>query len=368
MSSTKTQSIPTPESVHDVWLSQRAELERDLFDGWSPEVHKTPPIAQPQVVTEPQPASVPVNEVSRQSPDVSGISLEPVVEVVEADKTRHQEWLKQANAAAVQQRAEQQQRVTENFSQQRDAFFQDLARRRTAFEQELSARETAWTTQRDQEWTALCRAKDVQAAALQQLKEEMSAQHAREREELLQWRRQAEAELAEAHRLVEQERLKQQQECARQREVEIAQRRRDREEFDTRVRQVQSELAYARQRHEEELRQARDVQSAQLRGERAELNKLRDTLLEKFRREQLVLENGVQFFGQHLSRVCEELSVAQRNLPATSVAASEASPIEMLAEANLTAINARPIEPAILSLDEIRERLNELRKPQRTAA
>lgn len=369
MSSTKSQSAPTPESVHDVWLSQRAELERDLFDGWSPEVHKAPPAARPQVVTEsPQQASVPVSEFARRSPDASGISLESASEIVETDKVRHQEWLNQANAVAAQQRAEHQQQVTEALSQQREAFIQDLARRRAAFEQEMSARETAWATQRDQEWAALCRAKEVQATALQRLKEEMSAQHVREREELLQWRRQAELELAEAHRLFDQERLKQQQEFVRQREVEMVQIRRDREELNARVRQVQSELAYARQRHEEELRQARDMQSAQLRGERAELDKLRDTLLEKFRREQIVLENGVQFFGQHLSRVSEELCVAQRTLPTASVSASEVPPGEMLAEANLTAFRSRPMESTILSLDEIRERLNELKKPQRATA
>lgn len=358
MSSTKSQSDPTPESVHDVWLSQRTELERDLFDGWAPEVRTVPTITRPQVVADPlQRTSVHVSEVSLRSPDASGIYLEVATDEVEADKARHQEWLKQANTAAVQHRVEHQQRVTET-----------LSRQRAAFEQELSARETAWATQRDQEWAALRSAKEVQAAAQQRLKVELSEQHVREREELLQWRRQAEAELAEAHRLFEQERLKQQQQFVRQREMEMSQLRRDREELDSRVRQVQSEFAYARQRQEDELWQARDVQSAQLRAERTELDKLRDTLLEKVRREQLVLENGLQLFGQHFSRVSEELCVAQRDLQAVSVSANEASPSELFSESSLTAVNTQPMAPTILSLDEIRERLNELYKPQRAAA
>ena len=372
MSSTKSNSVPTPESVHDAWLSQRVELERGLFDGWAPEVRTAPPIARPQPVADA--ASVRATEAARQSHDASDVNYEPVTEQLETDKARHQTWLKQSNAAAVQQRVEHQQRVTETLSQQREAFFQDLGRQRAAFEQEMSARETAWATKRDQEWAALRSAKDVQSVTQQRLQEELSTQQVREREELLQWRRQSEAELVEARRLFEQERLKQQQEFARQREVEMAQLRREREEIDTRVRQVQSELAYARQRQEDELRQARDVQMVQMRIERAELDKLRDTWLEKFRREQIVLENGLQFFGQHLSSVSEELRAAQRGLQAVSVSATEAHPTGMLSEPSLTTVNTRPTEPiqptepTILSLDEIRERLNDIRKPQRVAA
>lgn len=363
MSSTKSNSVPTPESVHDVWLSQRAELERDLFDGWAPEVRTVPSVARPQPVAEA--ASVRPSEVVLQSSEVSDVQHEQVAEEIETGKAKHQEWLKQSNAAAVQQRAEHQQRVVETLSQQREAFLQDLARQRTAFEQELSARETAWTTQRDQEWAALRSAKEVQEVAQQRLKDELSAQRVREREELLQWRRQAEAELAEARRLFEQERLKQQQEFAKQREAEMSRLRREREELDTRVRQVHSELAYARQRQEDELRQARDVQSTQMRAERAELDKLRDTWLDKFRREQIVLENGLQFFGQHLSRVSEELQVAQRGLQAVSESATEANPTGMLAESRSAVSNQRPVEPTILSLEEIRQRLAAIRQPQR---
>ncbi|GDY10211.1 MAG: hypothetical protein DWI21_09975 [Planctomycetota bacterium] len=366
MSSIKSHSVPTPESVHDVWLSQRAELERDLFDGWAPEVRTAPPITRPQVVADA--ASIRVSDSALRSPDASGISLEPAAEQIETDKARHQEWLKQSNAAAVQHRVEHQQRVTETLSQHHAAFFHEMARQRAAFEHELSARETAWATQRDQEWAALRSAKEVQVAAQQRLKDEMSTQRVREREELLQWRRQAEAELAEAHRLFEQERLKQQQEGVRQREVEMSQLRCDREELDSRVRQVHSEFAYARQRQEDELRQARDMQSAQLRGERAELDKLRDVLLEKVRREQVVLENGFQFFGQQLSRVSEELCVAQRGLQTVSVSASKAHPSELLVEPGLTSINSQPMGPTIFSLDESRERLKEFNKPPRAVA
>ena len=47
MSSAKSNSVPSPESVHDVWLRQRTELEHDLFDGWQPiTVTAAPPIAR----------------------------------------------------------------------------------------------------------------------------------------------------------------------------------------------------------------------------------------------------------------------------------------------------------------------------------
>lgn len=314
MASTKSNSAPSPESVHDAWLSQRAELERDLFDGWSSDVQTAPAVTRPHAVA--TVVSIRRSEAAPQSPDASGEFLEPATQQLDADKARHQEWLQQSNAAAVQHRVEHQQRVTETLSQQREAFFQEMARQRATFEHELSSREGAWSTQRDQEWAALRTAKEVQDVAQQRLKDELSAQRLREREELLHWCRQAEAEFAEARRLFEQERLNQQQEFSRQRETEMAQLRRERDEFGARVRQVQSELAYARQHQEDELRQARDVQSAQLGAERAELEKLRDTWVKKFRREQVVLENGLQFFGQHLSRVSDELRVAQRGLQA----------------------------------------------------
>lgn len=365
MSSAKTNSVPTPESVHDVWLSQRVELERDLFDGWAPEVRTVSPVVRPEPVE--KVVRVLASDAAPQRSEASDVANEPAPEEVEAVKTKHREWLKQSNAAVIQQRAEHQQNAVETLSQQREAFLQDLARQRAVFEQEFSARETSWSEQRDQEWAALRTAKEIHEVAQQRLKDDLSAQRVREREELLQWRRQAEAELAEARRLFEQERLKQQQEFAKHREAEMSRLRREREELDARVRQVHSELAYARQRQEDELRQARDVQSAQMRAERAELDKLRDTWLEKFRREQVVLENELQFFGQHLSRVSEELQVGQRGLQAVSESATEANPTVMIAEAQSTTSNARPVESTVLSLEEIRERLAAIRQPRRAA-
>lgn len=376
MSSQKSQSVPSPDAVHDAWLSQRVELERDLFDGWLPGVQAAPKPAPPQRAVEvvnvrPQPAATPKPVVSQPvaaKPVAAVAPSAPVTENLDPEKARHQQWLQQSNAAAVQQRTQHQQKVSDALSQQREAFLHDLAKQRAAFEQELSARQNEWSAQRDQEWAALKSAKEVQEASVQRLKEELSAQRVKERDELMQWRRQAETELAEARRLFEQDRLKQQQEFARQRETELTQLRRDREEFDTRIRQVQSELAYARQRQEDELRHARETQSAQLRAERAELDKLRDGWLEKFRREQIVLENGMQFFGQHLSRVTDELRTAQRGLQAVSDSATEATPTSLFAAPAPFVNDTRPIEPTVLSLDEIRERLAGIKKPQRAAA
>ena len=361
MSSNHPQTIPTPESVHDAWLSQRSELEHDLFDGWTPEVRSSAPTV----------TSTPVAEATRVRLDEPAPAIhKPHVadQKKSVDQARHEEWLKQSNAAAVQQRVQHQQRVSETLTQQRETFFQDLAQQRAALEQELSGREAAWVTQRDQEWAALQSAKDVHEVAHQRLKDELSVQRVREREELLQWRRQAEAELAEARRLFEQERLTQQQELSRQRETEMSRLRHDREELDSRTRQVHSELAYSRQRQEEELRQIRDVQLAQMRTERAELDKLRDTWLDKFRREQIVLENGLRFFGDHLSRVSEELQVAQRGLQAVSESATEANPNAMFVNARQVVESSRSTTPTVLSLDEIRERLNDIRRPQRAVA
>ena len=344
MSSAKSNSVPSPDSVHDVWLRQRTELENDLFDGWQPiTVTSAPPI-------------VPLSPID-----------EPQASTRDADKTQHAEWLKQANDGALRQRIEHQRLVEESLTQQREAFNQDLARLRTAFEQELAARDSAWTKQRDQEWAALQSAKQVHEQAQRRLHEEMATQRVREREELMQWRQQAEAELAEAHRLFEQERLQQQQEFARQRQTEMSQLRRDREEFDARVRQIQSELTITRQRQEDDLRHVQDAQAAQLRAERAELDKLRETWLEKFRREQVVLENGLQFFGQHLSRVSEELRVAQRGLQAVAESATEAHPTLPLATLVAAPIVEAP-PPPVLTLQDIQQRLHDLRQTGQTGA
>jgi len=366
MTSTKSSSVPSPESIHNAWLRQRAELERDLFDGWTSDVHSAQVVVRPKPVAEV--VSIGHGEEVSQSRKATNVVLETATGQLEKDKARHQEAREQSHASAVGQRVEHQQRVTEILSQQREAFFQDLARQRAAIKQELSPCESDWAIQRDREWAALQTAKEVQEVAQQWLKDELAAQRLREREELLHWRRQAEAEFAEARRLFERERLNQQQEFARQREQEMAQVRREREEFDTRVRQVQSELAYARQHQEDELRQARDVQSAQLRAERAELDKLRETWVEKFRHEQVVLENGLQFFGQHLSRVSDELRVAQRDLQSVSESTVEADLSTLLLEPDSAVVKSRPAEPTILSLEQSGERPNELKRPQQAAA
>lgn len=107
---------------------------------------------------------------------------------------------------------------------------------------------------------------------------------------------------------------------------------------------------------------------AQLRGERAELDKLRDVLLEKVRREQVVLENGFQFFGQQLSRVSEELLRGSTRLADSFGVREQAHPSELLVEPGLTSINSQPMGPTIFSLDESRERLKEFNKPPRAVA
>jgi DNA repair exonuclease SbcCD ATPase subunit len=392
MSSAKSNSIPSPESVHDAWLRQRVELEQDLFEGWKP-ITVTPtitPVTTKPVELRPDVVAPIVPELSAtelvadhvrkpvlphlKTPAASTVTLESLtdeaqVSTLAEDRIQHQAWLTQANDEELQQRIEHQRRVEESLSQQREAFNQDLIRLRAAFEQELADRDAAWTTQRDQEWAALQSAKHVQELAQRRLQEELAATRVREREELMQWRQQAEADLAEAHQQFEQERLRQQQEFARQRQTELAQLRRDREEFDARVRQVQSELAIARQRHEDDLRHVQDAQATQMRAERAELDKLRETWLEKFRREQVVLENGLQFFGQHLSRVSEELRIAQRGLQAVTESATDAHPtlpFTIPTPEPAPIIESPPT--AVLSLKKIQERLHELRKPQRQAS
>jgi hypothetical protein len=95
---------------------------------------------------------------------------------------------------------------------------------------------------------------------------------------------------------------------------------------------------------------------------------VRETWLEKFRREQVVLENGLQFFGQHLSRVSEELRIAQRGLQAVTESAAEARPTGPLTTSALPVADEETPEPAVLSLQEIHERLTRLRQPQRQTA
>lgn len=295
----KSNSDLTPESVHDAWVHQRADLERDLFENWTIEVRPSVPVAQ-----------MPARQSS-------------------AD---------------------------------------ELAQHRTAFEQELSSRQPSESMIQDQQPAAAPSATDAPAIPEAVSKRVPELSSSRAHEEMLQWRRQVEAELAEARRIFEQERQTQQQEFAQQRETEMSRLRREREEFEARVRQTQLELAHVRRRQDDDWRQIRDVQLAQIRAERAELEQLRDTWLEKLRREQAVLQHGVQFFGQHLSRVSDELREAQRGLEATPTFACEPIPEATNSEPCPSAEHLLPFEPVILSLDEIRQRLNELKPPQRSAA
>ena len=347
------------ESVHDVWRRQRAVLEHELFDSGADEDRR---------------AGLQVARTVR-SIDPGQVGKLPHVE--DAAKVQHAEWLRLANDAAAKQRLEQQQRYEQELARQREAFQQDLGRRRVAFEQELAARELAWAAQRDQEWTALRNAKEIQDVTIQKLKDELAVQRVSERDELHQWRRQAETELVEARRLFEQDRLQQLTEFARQREVEVERLRRDREEIDANVRQTQAELTATRQRQEEELRQTRDAHVARMQTERAELEKLRDGWTGKFRREQVVLENGLQFFEQHLLRVSDELKSAQRGLQAVSMSAGEVSvtmplsgPCLAMLETPIAAkaAHAPPATSRPLNLEEIRERLLQLKTSERQKA
>ena len=162
MSSAKSNSVPSPDSVHDVWLRQRTELENDLFDGWQPITSNmsAPLIVQMTPIVEapaghitafprhcsPGPCGLDDPQNVDESTEPQGLGLqanEPQAGTLDADKTQHAEWLKQANDGALRQRIEHQRRVEESLIQQREAFSQDLARLRTAFEQELSARDAA---------------------------------------------------------------------------------------------------------------------------------------------------------------------------------------------------------------------------------
>ncbi len=293
MSSAKSKSELTPESVHEVWLHQGADLERDLFENWTIEVHTASPVARPR------------SHVSA----AEALSRQPGA--VDHEVTSHQPF------------------------------------------------ESVPQNQKPAVAPSVTEAPAIPGAAPQRMSD---------REELSQWRRQVETELAEARRIFEEERQTQQQEFTQQREAEISRLRRKRDDFETRVRQAQLEQTHVRQRRDDDWQQIRDVQLAQVRAERAELEHLRGKWLEMLRREQTVLQHGVQFFSQHLSRVSDELREVQRGLEATSAFATEPTPEAMSSEPGSSAQVSQPFEPAILSLDEIRERLNELKQPQRATA
>jgi hypothetical protein len=290
MSSANSNSDLTPESVHEAWLHQGADLERDLFENWTIEVHPSSPIARPR-------SHVPAAEAARRQP--------------------------------------------------------------TAVNRELDTHQALEPAPQNQKPAVAPSVAETPAVA------EATPP---EREDLLQWRRQVEAELAEARRIFEDERQTQQHEFAQQCEAEISRLRRERDDFETKVRQTQLEQTHVRQRRDDDWRQIRDMQLAQVRAERAELEHLRSKWLEMLRREQAVLQYGVQFFGQHLSRVSDELREMQRGLEATSAFATEPTPEAASSEPSRSVEASQPFRPAVLSLDEIRERLNELKQPQRTAA
>ena len=304
MSSDKSNSLLTSESVHNVWLNQGEELQRDLFDGWTPTVRPIEPIAQPRTEVVP-----------------------PVIQDL-------------------------QSRIETAQPRVADALPKPQAQKPTAAPSSNSVPDAI----------------EIRGDIGEQVRVESVPQRVDEREELLQWRRQVEAELAGARRQFEDQMRKQQQDFAQQRDSEISRLRRDREEFDVRVRQTQVELAHARQRQEDAWRETRDVQLAQIRAERAELEKLRATWMDKLRHEQAVLQHGEQFFAQHLSRIGEEFRQAQRSLEEVVDSAHDFGSNDAVAEFTSPAESSRPIEPMMLSLDEIRQRLNELKQPRRAAA
>lgn len=273
MPSANSNSDLNPESVHEAWMHQGADLERDLFENWTIEVHPSTPVARPR-------SNVPSAEAVGRQP---------------------------------------------------------------AAHDQPSAAETPGIP-------------------------EVTPQRIPEREELLQRRREVEAELTEARRIFEDKRQAQQHEFAQQRDAEISRLRRERDDFENRVRQTQLEQTQIRQRRDDDWRQIREMQLAQVRTERAELEHVRGKWLEMLRREQAVLQYGVQLFGQHLSRVSDELREAQRGLETASAFASEPTAEAAISDPSPSSEASKPFEPAILSLDEIRERLNELKQPQRTAA
>jgi hypothetical protein len=405
MSSARSQTILSPESIHELWLQQRAELEKDLFDGWTAEapaaeLRTTASIDASGGSIPPQPADTPTTSPAAQSQDRKPIvnaqtpanreaphstpnpEVQPPAVATPkmtperaAELARHAERLRKANDAALKQRLAHQQQVEAAMIQQRKAFLMDLARQRAAYEQEFNARHAAWVAQRDQEWESLKRAKEIHEQTVQRIKEELAAQRIREREELMQWRQKAEAELAEAYRVFEQERLRQQQEFAQARETEAQRLRFERDDLERRTRQAQLELANARQTQEAELQNLLDQHTRQMRAERAEIEKLRAFWHEKIRNEQAILERGRRFLDEQLRRLNEDWNV----VPGESHAADEADhePREVLsfsqAVSRLASNHERelprttqPSQPR--SLEQISRHLDQLKASHQDAA
>ncbi len=384
-------------SIHDVWLRQRAELEAELLDvGSGTQASLQVAAAMERVPTRPSveatrlaKSALPIS-LSQSTPssvqqptNLAGtIELPNATEVpnVPASLANIQQSL---SAATTKQFLEHQQRLDQELTRQREAFLQEINRQRAAFEQELAARDATWITQRDREWAALQSAKEVHAAAVHRLQSDLATEQVREHEALQNWRRQAETELTDARRLFEQDRMQQHAEFSRQREAELDRLRQERAELETHARQSQTQLADARERHEQDLRLSLDIHATRMQTERAELEQQRKSWTENFRREQLVLENGRQFFEQHMSRFNEELKSAQHNiqsLPATQPMPSAAeqhavtipfsskqfvASTSSIAQATATQLSQRhDSEPVLLSLDEIRERLNQIKNSQ----
>lgn len=399
---------PKNPSIHDIWLRQRTELEEELLDignnGSSPlrvvaadepstkKISDAPSSnlsaanALPISLTQP----LHLQQVTGHHPiplQHSTDSANPPPGNVDAPVMDAEASASLANlhhslsAATTKQFLEHQQRLDQELTRQREAFVQEINRQRAAFEQELSARDAAWTTQRDREWAALQSAKEVHAAAIQRLQSDLATERVREQEAIQHWRRQAELELAEARRLFEQDRMQQHAELTRQRDVETNRLRQERAEFEAQVRQTKAALVDARERHEHDLQLSADAHTSRLQTERTELEQQRAAWTEKFRREQLVLENGMQFFEQYVSRFSEEMKAAQHDIPSTPVSKTPQVSAEQFAstipfashsttskpspmtvqQAPAYASNQQEADPVLLSLDEIRDRLNQIK-------
>ncbi len=419
MSSFNDQRSEATEVARELWRRQRAQLEQELLadaplsdnldvaattntalSGSSAASESAATDRHLQASVQPTDEELPILRAQLKAARAEREQLRQAVQQrvgsawneLEIAKAQHLEFLRQADETAQQQRLQEQQRCEQELARQREIFHHDLARQRADFEQELARAEAEWSTRRDQEWNGVRHAKEVHDIAAQRMKEDLASQRVREREELLNWRRQAEAELADIRQLLDSERLQQQAEFSRYRDGEGRRLRSDREEFEGHVRKVQAELNDARQQLDEDLQQAREAQATGLLAERTEFNRQRDAWTDKFRREQVVLENGLQFLDQHLSRVSDELRTAQRGLEAVTASAEQSArplarfptlnPVtehsqlshqtsdmtasestkgtQTMATHTLSSDSAMP-----LSLDEIRERLVLLKRPER---
>ncbi|MCX7418901.1 MAG: hypothetical protein NT013_05110 [Planctomycetia bacterium] len=390
---TNKKSSSTNASIHDVWLRQRAELEEELLEVGNG-IHSPDRVATVQEQLPKMSAAVshevkfgdsalPIS-LHQTALSPSPISKRTPGTVELPTSTASLANIQQSlSAATTKQFLDHQQNVDQELTRQREAFAQEVNRQRTNFEQELAARDAVWTTQRDREWAALQAAKEVHAAAVHRLQSDLAMERVREHEELQHWRQQAEAELTVARRLFEQDRMQQQAEFSRQRASELDRLRQERAEFEAQLRQSQIQLVEARGRHEQDLQQASEYHATRMQSERTELEQQREAWTEKFRQEQLVLENGLQFFEQHMARFNADLKSAQHNIqtlstpqvmptsaeqfaitiPFSSKSISASTP-SFATTASTPLAPRHDSGPVLLSLDEIRERLNQLKSSQ----